>query len=186
MHPARPRSAPLLSRRQWLLQSTIAAAGLALASPRAFADSGDSISHTAESIHQEVIFKAPPKRIYDALTDASQFQKVELLSAATSSMNLSSHPAVIHRQPGGAFSLFGNYISGRQIELVPNQRIVQAWRVASWNPGIYSIARFELAAHDASTKLVFDHAGFPAGLAEHLASGWHTNYWEPLQKYLAG
>ncbi len=186
MHLARPQSALQLNRRQWLFQSTIAAAGLALASPRAFADSGDSISRAAEAIHQEVTFNASPKRVYDALTDASQFQKVELLSAAMKSLDLSSHPAVIHREPGGAFSLFGDYVSGRQIELISDQRIVQAWRSASWDPGIYSIAHFELSAQDASTKLVFDHVGFPIGQAEHLAAGWHANYWEPLQKYLAG
>lgn len=185
MHPARLASPLQLNRRQWLFQSTIAA-GLAFASPRLFADSGDSISRTGEAIHQEVVFNAPPKRVYDALTDASQFQKVESLSAAMSSMDVRSHPAVIHREPGGAFSLFGDYISGRQIELVPDQRIVQVWRVGNWDPGIYSIARFALAAQDAGTKLVFDHVGFPAGTAEHLAAGWHANYWEPLQKFLAG
>jgi len=96
-----------------------------------------------------------------------------------------SHPAVISHEPGSAFSLFGDYIVGRQIELVPNQRIVQAWRVASWSPGVFSLARFELQDQGSATKLVFDHIGFPAGTAEHLAAGWHANYWEPLQKFLA-
>lgn len=63
--------------------------------------------------------------------------------------------------PEGAFSLFGDYITGRRVELVTNQRIVQAWRAGSWAPGIYSIARFELAEQDSATKLVFDHTGFP-------------------------
>jgi activator of HSP90 ATPase len=130
------------------------------------------------------IDKATPKRIYDALTVASQFQNVEALSAAGKSVDISSHPAVISREPGGTFSLFGDYILGRQIELVPDQRIIQAWRVANWAPGIYSIARFGLAQQGSSTKLIFDHAGFPAGTAEHLAAGWHANYWEPLQKFL--
>ena len=39
------------------------------------------------------------------------------------------------REPGGAFSIFGDYIIGWQLELVPNQRIVQAWRETSWDPG---------------------------------------------------
>jgi activator of HSP90 ATPase len=174
----------LLGRRQWLLQSSIAAGALALASTRAFAASDDAIIRTAEAIHQEVFFNATPKRIFDALTDASQFQKVEALSAARKSMDIGSHPAVISREPGGTFSLFGDYIVGRQIELVPDQRIVQAWRVASWAPGVYSIARFEFAQQGSLTKLIFDHVAFPAGTAEHLAAGWHANYWEPLQKFL--
>jgi activator of HSP90 ATPase len=183
MDNSRARVALLFERRQWLLQSSMAAGGFALASTRAFGAPDDGILRNAEAIHQEVIFKAAPKRVYDALTDASQFQKVESLCAAMKSMDLTSHPAVISREAGGAFSLFGNYIMGRQIELVANQRIVQAWRVASWAPGIYSIAHFELA-EGPSTKLVFNHTGFPAGKAEHLAAGWHANYWEPLEKFL--
>jgi activator of HSP90 ATPase len=174
----------LFGRRQWLLQSSIAS-GFALASTRTSAAPDDEILRNAEAIHQEVIFKAAPKRVYDALTDASQFQKVESLSAAMKSTDINSHPVVISREAGGAFSLFGDYIVGRQIELVANQRIVQAWRVASWAPGIYSIAHFELAEQGPATKLVFDHTGFPAGTAEHLAAGWHANYWQPLQKFLA-
>jgi activator of HSP90 ATPase len=174
-----------LGRREWLRQSSMVAGGFALCSTGAIAAGEDGVSRSAESIHQEVVFKATPQRVYEALTEASQFQKVESLSAAMKSADVSAHPAVINREAGGAFSLFGDYILGRQIELVANQRIVQAWRVASWPPGIYSIARFELNGEGAATKLVFDHIGFPAGTAEHLAAGWHANYWEPLEKFLA-
>jgi activator of HSP90 ATPase len=71
------------------------------------------------------------------------------------------------------------------VELVPNERLVQAWRVANWNPGVYSIAKFALAEQGTATKLIFDHTGFPDGQGQHLAEGWKTNYWEPLTKYLA-
>jgi len=46
-------------------------------------------------------------------------------------------------------------------------------------------AKFELVEEGTSTRLIFDHAGFPQGTAEHLAAGWKENYWEPLAKYLA-
>jgi activator of HSP90 ATPase len=144
------------------------------------------ISRSAEAIHQEVSFDAPPARVYDALTDAKQFNKVVQLSAATQTMSISNKPAEISREPGGAFSLFGGYITGRQIELIPAQRIVQAWRVGAWDAGVYSIARFELSAQGSRSKLVFDHTGFPQGQADHLAAGWKGNYWEPLAKVLAG
>ncbi|HWZ52030.1 MAG TPA: SRPBCC domain-containing protein, partial [Granulicella sp.] len=57
--------------------------------------------------------------------------------------------------------------------------------VATWEPGVYSIAKFELREQGSATRLVFDHTGFPNGKAEHLAEGWKANYWEPLHKYLA-
>ena len=144
------------------------------------------ITHTSAAIHQEVIFKASRKKVYEALTDAKQFEKVAQLSAAVKSgMVPPGKPAEISRELGGAFSLFGGYISGRQLVLISEKRIVQAWRAGSWDPDDYSIANFVLSDQDANTKLIFDHAGFPNDQAQHLAEGWHVNYWEPLAKFLA-
>jgi activator of HSP90 ATPase len=70
------------------------------------------------------------------------------------------------------------------VELVPNLRIVEAWRAGRWDPGIYSIARFELVDDGSGTRIIFDHTGFPRKEAEALASGWKAHYWEPLQKLL--
>ncbi len=101
-----------------------------------------------------------------------------------SGMAPGAKPTEISQEAGGAVTLFGGYITGRQIELVPNERIVQAWRAASWDPGVYSIAKFELTEQGTGTKILFDHVGFPVGRAQHLASGWQSNYWEPLEKFL--
>ena len=124
------------------------------------------------TIHQEIDFTASPQRIYEALLDTKQFTA------------FSGLPAEINRETGGAFSVFKGHIIGRNLELVPNQRIVQAWRVVPWPEGVYSIARFELKAQGSGTHLVFDHIGFPEGLHDHLAEGWDSNYWELLKKYL--
>jgi uncharacterized protein YndB with AHSA1/START domain len=150
------------------------------------AASSEGISHAGEAIHQEVGFTASPMRVYEALTDAKQFDQVVRLSAAVKSgMALGNKPTEISREAGGAFALFGGHIVGRQIELVPGERIVQAWRTVDWKPGVYSIAKFELAEQGSGTRLIFDHAAFPAGQGRHLAEGWRRNYWEPLGKYLA-
>jgi uncharacterized protein YndB with AHSA1/START domain len=125
------------------------------------------------SIRQEVVFKASPEKVYQALTDAQQFSKAT-----------GGAPTQIARQAGGAFSCFGGMILGRQLELVPNERIVQAWRAGNWSPGAYSIATFDLKAQGAGTRLVFEHAAFPADQQKHLEEGWHANYWEPLKKFL--
>jgi hypothetical protein len=50
---------------------------------------------------------------------AQQFQKVELLGGATKPSDLEAKPAEISPEPGGSFSIFGAYIVGRQLELVP-------------------------------------------------------------------
>ncbi len=86
---------------------------------------------------------------------------------------------------GGAFTLFGGYITGVQIELARDERIVQAWHEKAWGAGEFSIARFQLRDEGAGTRLVFDHRGFPQGAGPHLAVGWYGNYWDPLKAFLA-
>ena len=75
-------------------------------------------------------------------------------------------------------------ISGRNIELKPNARIVQAWRAGNWPEGVYSVVRFELTGEGAATTLTLDQSGFPEEQREHLDGGWRKMYWEPLQKHL--
>ena len=172
------------TRRQTITNLAIAFGAAALGSTSAWAAANDEI-RPAESIHHEPVFKASRKRVYEALTDTKQFDKVMQLGVAFKTMAPGSKPTEISREVGGAFALFGGYITGRHLELLPGERIVQAWRAGSWDPGIYSITRFELVEQGAGTKIVFDHTGFPKGLGEHLAAGWKGNYWEPLEKFLA-
>jgi len=173
------------TRRQAIIGVAIAFGGLAVGSTKSWAGAEEEISRTAESIHQEAVFKASRNRVYEALTDAKQFDKIIQLSGVMQAMHLPDKPAEISPDVGGAFTLFGGYITGRHVELVPNERIVQAWREGGWPPGVYSIAKFDLVEQGSGTKIVFDHTGFPKGEAESLASGWKAHYWEPMQKLLA-
>src|SRR5712692_6162417 len=107
-------------------------AGIAIAVGALAMVSSGAGAGSATSLHQEVDLKANPQRIYEMLLDAKQF------SAFT------GFPAEIDGQAGGAFKCFGGRIVGRNIELTPNRRIVQAWRVSAWPEGAYSIVKFEL------------------------------------------
>jgi len=133
---------------------------------------GDPANKALTSLHQEASLKASPQRIYEALLDAKRF-------AAFSGL-----PAEIDPKEGGAFSMFGGLIVGRNVELIPYQRIVQAWRPTHWAPGVYSIVRFELKPQDSGTVVVLDHTGFPEGEYDNLTWGWKAHYWDRLQKYL--
>jgi len=125
------------------------------------------------SIHYVLDFNASPERFYQTILDAKHFAE------------FSGMPATIDANAGGAFSMFGALIQGRNIELVPNQRIVQAWRPASWEPGVYSSVHFEFKSGGAETSLTFNHTGFSSGLYDHLDWGWKNRYWSPLKKYFA-
>jgi len=168
------------------LAAGLAAAGIA---GSAAAKAKSEISRTNAAIHQEIPFQANATRVYQALTVAEQFDKVVQQSAAMNSsmkISLGKAPTAFDARPGGAFRLFGGYVTGFNIELVPNTLIVQAWRAGSWDAGLYSIAHFSLEERGAATRLSFDHTGFPNAAAAHLAEGWHGNYWQPLAKVLAG
>ena len=174
------------TRRDVIAGLTLGLSAVAVVGASARGEATQEIARNMESIRHEVIFKVSPERLYAALTDAKEFQKVVLLSdAVKTGMVKAPQPAQISAVAGGEFAVFGGYITGRQIELVPNVRIVQAWRTGTWDPGTYSIARFALAPQGTGTLLTFDHTGFPKGEAEHLAQGWKSNYWQPLEKLLS-
>ena len=167
---------PMMTRRVFSLSAVSFFSWLGV-SPTSFGSSNESDSHIsrdAESIRQDILLKASRKRVYEALLDADQFRKVT-----------GGEETQISPDAGGAFSCFGNRIAGRHIELVPYERIVQAWRSNGWAPGVYSIAKFQFKEQGAGTKVIFDHTGFPKGAAEHLATGWKANYWEALERYFA-
>jgi activator of HSP90 ATPase len=172
-----PGNAP--TRRQMIASGAIAFAGLAVGSTRAQSKQAAPETQSTGAdrartfLHQEVVFKASPHRIYEILLDSKQF-------AAFTGL-----PAEINREAGGAFTMFGGLIVGRNIELVPDQRIVQAWRPANWDPGDYSIVKFQLKDEGSQTRVILDHTGFHEGDFGHLDPGWKMRYWDPLEKFLA-
>lgn len=130
-------------------------------------------------IHKEATLPAPPERIYELLTDATQFAAV------------TGQPARIDPNEGGTFSTFGGMWRGRHIELVPGQRIVQAWHAADWGPGVYSLVRLTLIPEGSGTRLVIEQDAYPEGKSplfptwhEHLSVGWEKFYLEAFAKYL--
>lgn len=172
------------TRRQAIAGAILISAGAAMRPERLRAE-GEEISHTAESIHQETEYKASRERVFEALMSTRQFDRIIHIASGADISSLGKEPTAISREVGGTFTIFGGHIIGRNVELVPNQRIVQAWRVVDWASGIYSIAKFELLEQGGGTRIVFDHTGFPQGLGQHLADGWKSHYWEPLEKFLA-
>jgi activator of HSP90 ATPase len=133
---------------------------------------GTSPNQKRTSLQEDIHLKSSPQRIYTILLDAKQFAA------------FTGQPAEIDPKPGGAFSVFAGQIVGRNVELVSNQRIVQAWRPSHWTPGIWSLVAFELKPQASGTMVSLDHKGFPIGDFDHLEWGWHAHYWEPLKKFL--
>ncbi len=126
----------------------------------------------SKPIQQTVNFKASPHEIYEALMDSQKH------AAFTGSL------AEISREVGGSMMAYDGYITGRNIELVPDHKIVQDWRAVDWPEGYFSRVTFEFSAIPAGTRLDFSHTGLPEGTEAEFARGWEENYWDPLMVYL--
>jgi activator of HSP90 ATPase len=161
-----------ISTRRRMLLGGLLSASAALAATAVWAAPSKAKTAALTSLRQEADFPVPPHRVYEALLDEKQFAAI------------TGAPAKINRSEGGALSLFGGQIVARNVELVPDKRIVQAWRDPEWAPGVHSIVKFELTAQGPGTHLVLDHTGFPAGQFSDLDSGWREHYLEPMKKTL--
>lgn len=158
------------ARRQALKAGIMMVGGLVMSGSKLSA-ADSSASAGLHSIHMEEDFTVPAPQIYQALLDSKQFRE------------FSGAAATIDRAPGGTFTLFDGKIAGRNIELIPNQRVLQAWRELNWGDGIYSIVKFDLKPQGAGTRIVFDHWGFPEEGRAHLIIGWKEHYWDRMRTY---
>lgn len=73
---------------------------------------------------------------------------------------------------GGEFSLFGGNVTGVFKDLIPNERIVQAWRFKSWPEGVFSEVVMKLSPGDGCTHLNLTHSNVPEADMERAKEGW--------------
>ena len=123
----------------------------------------------SKAIHQTVNFPVPPHEVYEALMDSKKHAAFTHASAR------------ISRKVGGSFTAYDGYISGINLELVPDQLIRQSWRAVDWQDGIFSTITYKLTAIPTGTRLDFIHAELPAGTEAEFTRGWIDNYWEPMK-----
>ena len=96
-------------------------------------------------------------------------------------------PAKVSRTVGGKWSAFGGMILGKNLVLIPNRMIVQAWRSSKWkkaDPDSILVIGFEKAAGGATT-LHLVQVGVPSYDRQGVTDGWVKFYWDPWKVYLA-
>lgn len=127
-----------------------------------------------KNIKQTATFTAKAQDVYEALMDAKNH-------AAFTGAN-----AKIDKKVNGKFSVYDGYCHGYNIELVKNEKIVQAWHFAEdgWPDDHFSICTFLLEQIGNKTKLTFMQTGVPEHKVAALSSCWKDYYWEPLMAYL--
>jgi len=125
-----------------------------------------------KDIQQTVAFKAAPHDVYEALVDSRRHAR------------FTGAAARISRKPGGTFSAYDGYISGINVELVPDIRIVQAWRTIDWHEGCHSLVVYDLKPAKGGTRLAFTQIGVPAKDFKEISAGWEEFYWKPMKEML--
>ncbi|MGZ6519411.1 MAG: SRPBCC domain-containing protein [Bacteroidia bacterium] len=127
----------------------------------------------SKTIHLEATIPASPERIYELLINGAKFG------------NVTGKPGKGAGSEGAYLSLFDGWIQGRQIELIPNKSVIQAWRFKDWDPGIFSIVRFTLIPEGNNTKLVVDQHLHPVAAHEQVLANWQPFYFDPFIKHFA-
>lgn len=125
-----------------------------------------------KNIRQTVNFKAEPHEVYEALMDSKKHAK------------FSGGKASISRKVGGKITAYDGYIEGVNIELVPDEKIVQNWRGSDWPEGHFSKVTFKIEKTPAGSKLTFLQEGVPVDFYEDIKQGWIDWYWTPMKEML--
>ncbi len=130
----------------------------------------------AKTIVQKILFKnTSPKALYDLYMNA------KMHSAATGA------PAKISDKEGARFTAHGDYITGKNLQLVKNKLIVQSWRGSDWDKSeVDSTFMIHLEPKGKDVILHAVHANLPDTEASHISKGWQDYYWKPWKKFLAG
>jgi activator of HSP90 ATPase len=87
---------------------------------------------------------------------------------------------------GGAFKAFGGALWGRNLLIVPNRLIVQAWRSTNFkaaDPDSILVLEFRKAAGGSEVQMV--HINVPKQDHNGVSKGWPKYYWKPWKAYLA-
>jgi activator of HSP90 ATPase len=126
------------------------------------------------SFELSVVLPASPEQVYKAWLSSEEH------SAFTGSQ------AVIEPEVGGKFTAWDGYILGKNLELGPYHRILQAWRTTDF-PADSPDSKLEISlkAVKRGTKLTLVHTEIPEGQAEEYLQGWKDYYFSPMKEYFS-
>ncbi|MBI4407540.1 MAG: SRPBCC domain-containing protein [Candidatus Kerfeldbacteria bacterium] len=87
---------------------------------------------------------------------------------------------------GSKFTAWDGYIWGKNVKLLKDKLIVQAWRTSEFSDDDPdSTLTITLTKIKSGTKLSLKHGGTPKTQEASYRSGWHEHYFDPMQEYFA-
>jgi len=109
----------------------------------------------------------------------------EVFTALTNPFQIAlwtGYPAVMDDKVGTEFSLWEGDISGRNLEVVKDYKIVQEWDFGETEKP--SIVTLILKKTGKNTRLQVDHQNIPEEAYEEIVEGWKEYYLEAMQRFL--
>ena len=97
--------------------------------------------------------------------------------------NMTGGEATASDQVGDSFTAWDGYIEGKNIELIPYNRIVQSWRTSQFEDHEEdSQIEILLKEVDGQIELTLIHSKVPES-GEHYKKGWDNHYFIPIKEY---
>lgn len=126
------------------------------------------------TLKQSITFSGSAHELFEMLMDEKQH------AALTDSKTR------IDRNVGGTFSTYDGGITGKNLEVVPDKKIVQLWTIETegWPAGHWSRVTFSFEEKGGKTKLSLAHADIPVAAFKDIQEGWKQYYWSPMKKQL--
>lgn len=122
-----------------------------------------------KKIRQDFHIRASRETVFRALTDPILFEQ------------WSESHAVVSNRIGANFSIFNGYITGTNLEIAMNERIVQDWRTKHWTkPSSVSLT---LVKEQMGTKVELRHEGIPDKDYVEIQQGWNKFYLGKIQRF---
>ena len=110
---------------------------------------------------------ASPADLYNALTNPTM---IEIWTG---------EPAVMSKEPGSEFSLWDGEIVGKNIEFVPDHKIVQIWY---FGEDADSVVTIKLHPDKQGTNVEVQQTNIPDEAFENISEGWESDYFGSLQE----
>jgi len=123
------------------------------------------------SLSQFIFFEGvSPHDIYDVLLDTNKLTK------------LTKTKCDISKTVGSDFELYDASITGKNITLVTDTKIVQKWRRNDWPPALYSTVIIELSRVAGGTDMKFFQAPVPVEKFAVTFDNWEKLFWKKIRK----
>jgi uncharacterized protein YndB with AHSA1/START domain len=118
-------------------------------------------------------FPTTPEVLYQAWLDSETHSQ---MTGATASVS---------DQIGAEFTAWDGYIKGKNLELQPPVRIVQAWRTSDFQEAEPdSILEITFLAEGDTTRVTVWHSNLPEH-GQQYRSGWVEAYFDPMKEFFS-